>query len=603
MAIRPIIFSPVAICLLLFLTIAEGQKTKPLESNSPSCTKQNAMDLINQQILTSRTFDHAVPRIAVLIRAADLLWPHQKDKALAAFMEGFDLAVQDFKQNSELANPVSESRFLAKAAAPDQRYKVISALAQRDPVAARKLSDQLIEEDLRAAEANPTAERDQKIKNAEKLLGLAYGLAASDPEIAINFARSSLQYPATMFLASFMFEVAKTNKLMADQFYREALTAYASAPMDQFLYLSAYPFGNTRDAGEMSSNMYYRIPEGFKTENALQRLFVQRLLGRVQSALGTPVETGPTARFSDPAQMWLALTRLENQIRENLPDLIGPSHQASDKLFALLTPVSQQSVRTLITNETLRTNSFDELVEAAEKLADVDRRDSKLMFAVLGSSKDETVDRVLSVIEEISDAGVRAALTNRFYFTRSQTLTRDKNFAEARKIASRVTELDQRAYLFAQIAEGLLKESEDQIQAREMLNEIADATARAPKTIVTARTSLALAFLYSKIDTNRGIEELAKAVRIINDLENPDFSQQYLFTRIEGKSFASYAAYSAPGFNPETGFLEISQLDFDGTLSQAANFTDKSLRSSTIMAVVKPCLIRTPKTRTTKAKP
>jgi hypothetical protein len=105
--------------------------------------------------------------------------------------------------------------------------------------------------------------------------------------------------------------------------------------MDQFLYLSAYPFGNTRDAGEMPSYMSYEIPEGFTPNTRLQRLFTLRLLARVQVALETPIEESETTRYSDPAQMWLALSRLEKQIQTNLPDLSEAATQSKDKLFAL----------------------------------------------------------------------------------------------------------------------------------------------------------------------------------------------------------------------------------------------------------------------------
>jgi hypothetical protein len=57
---------------------------------------------------------------------------------------------------------------------------------------------------------------------------------------------------------------------------------------------------------------------------------------------------------------------------------------------------------------------------------------------------------------------------------------------------------------------------------------------RRPSPIVTARALLALAHLYAKIDTIRGIEELASAVRVINNIEKPDFSQQFVMMKIEG---------------------------------------------------------------------
>jgi len=224
-------------------------------------------------------------------------------------------------------------------------------------------------------------------------------------------------------------------------------------------------------------------------------------------------------------------------------------------------------------------------------------------MAVTGASKDETVERVLGVIDKISDADVRGPLLNWFYFFRTQDLISDKKLNEARKLAVKVTELDQRAYLFSRMAEESLKEAEDQTQAREMLNEIADSAARAPKTIVSARALLALANLYAKIDANRGIEELGNAVRTINSLESPDFSLQFVMMKIEGKTFGSYAGFSTPGFNPENTFREIGKLDFDGSLIQATTFTDKSLRALTTLAVIEPCLQQTPKAKPQKARP
>lgn len=75
-----------------------------------------------------------------------------------------------------------------------------------------------------------------------------------------------------------------------------------------------------------------------------------------------------------------------------------------------------------------------------------------------------------------------------------------------------------------------------------------------------------------------------------NKIEAPDFSRDYVFTRIEGKSFGAYDTLHAPGFNPENAFREMSKFDFDGTLYQAGNFTNKPLRSMTTLAVLEPCL-------------
>src|SRR6185436_15851382 len=104
----------------------------------------------------------------------------------------------------------------------------------------------------------------------------------------------------TLNLPNFLYELArKNNKQGADEFYLEALAAYGSKPMDQFLYLSAYPFANQRDAGEMPGYTYYAVPEGYVPNRALQRQFIQALLARVETALATPVESTSGYRYPD----------------------------------------------------------------------------------------------------------------------------------------------------------------------------------------------------------------------------------------------------------------------------------------------------------------
>ncbi|HKG60128.1 MAG TPA: hypothetical protein VKB05_10215 [Pyrinomonadaceae bacterium] len=584
------------ISLLICLASPINAQKKPLSS---LCTRDNALDTAKQQILITRTFDNPVHRITVLLRAADLLWPHDQEKSLAAFMEAFDLAVQNFKEKGDQIQHASGSQFSAVIRVPDQRFTVLSALAKRDPARARKLSEQMLRDDASETADKPATDDQSKRRTAEKLLLMAHGLALADAPSAVNFARQSFRYPATLQLPIFLYQLAKSGQPLADRFYVDALNAYGAAPMDQFLYLSSYPFANKREAGEMPGYTFYIVPEGFTPNPALQRLFVRALLARIDGAMETPAQETANARYSDHAQMWLALNRLEKQVQSDLPEFASAFAQSKDKVFALLAPNAQKNVNRVIDNDNRPSKSFDEQVEAALKLTDVGQRDQGLTFAVTGSWKDEPVDKVISVIDKISESSIRDSLLNWFYYFRSQALIKEKNFSEARKFASKVTELDQRAYLFTRIAEQSLKVAEDQTEAREMLNEVANTISKAPKTIVSARALLALAHLYAKVDMNRGVEELGNAVRTINALESPDFSRQFVMMKIEGKTFGSYASYSTPGFNPENAFREMGKLDFDGSLLQATNFTDKSLRALTTLAVIEPCLetIRAPKTR------
>ncbi len=64
----------------------------------------------------------------------------------------------------------------------------------------------------------------------EKLLTIALGLLPEQAG-ALNPARSSLRYSASLSLPLFLFKLAEVNNALADQFYEEALATYVSKPM------------------------------------------------------------------------------------------------------------------------------------------------------------------------------------------------------------------------------------------------------------------------------------------------------------------------------------------------------------------------------------
>lgn len=259
-------------------------------------------------------------------------------------------------------------------------------------------------------------------------------------------------------------------------------------------------------------------------------------------------------------------------------------------MFALLSPDSQRRVTRSIADQNPPQENFDEQVEAAEKQSNADERDRLLAFAVLQAPGTEKLDRLVEVTDKISDSTVRRQLLNWLYFGRSQSAIKDKQLDEARKHATKVEELDQRAYLYSEIGEASLKTIEDQTQARELLDEVVTAAAKAPNTLVTARTLLAAAYLYAKVDINQSISVVGDAIKCINRLEAPDFSRQVVMRKIEGKNFGAYAVFQTPGFNPEITLRELAKLDFDTALYQASNFADKSMRALTTLALVESCL-------------
>ena len=572
-------------CGLMLAVSAAAQEKTQSPAPPSSCSRENALEIIQQQIDLTKTFDNEVRRIAVLLRAADLIWPYQQEKARAAFTDAFDVATRNFKAKGD--KPSNEGRLIVQG--PDQRYTVITAIAKRDPAWAGKLSKQILQEEADEARDKATKDARQDARTGEKLLGTAYSLLASDQTTAMSFAQSSLAYPATIYLPTFLYKLSEVNKVAADQFYQQALIAYAHAPMNQFLYLSSYPFARNREVGEMPTWTYYAVPAGLKPNPLLQRLFMQTLFTRARELVQNPVAPEPGTRWSEASQIFMALTRLEPEVATSLPDLSAAVQELKGSTSALLSQRDQQRAGETMADPPPK-KSFDEQVEAADKLADAARREGQIGMALLNVSDSVSLEQIEAAAAKIDDLALRVQLLSNVYFNRAQRALKEKKIDEARRLAAKVDELDQRAYLYSQIATESIKQTKNDAQAREMLEEVLDAVAKAANTEIKARAQLAVAYLYSSFDPSRAIAVLGDAVKTINRVESIDLSSDSVNKRIEGKAFGRYTRLQTPGFSPQIAFSEIGKVDFDGTLYLASNLTDKSLRAMTTLALVEQCL-------------
>ncbi|MBV8859718.1 MAG: hypothetical protein JOZ02_22485 [Acidobacteria bacterium] len=583
-----------ALCVALTSGARAPAQTGVQWSPEPSslCGRDNALALVRQQLDASKALNDDARRVAVMLRAADLLWPYRQDEAREVFSAAFDAAKRDFKEKGDA--PRREGLGLL-VDVPDQRYVVIRAVARRDQAWAKRLTEEVLKADAQEAETSKAtsaaAREEADLRTAAKLLEAAYALLPADPQGAAAFAANSLKFPAGMPLTMFMYRLAEVDQKTADRFYRQALAAYGERPAREFLYLSAYPFG-LNETGDMPWSGGYLVPPAFAPDPALKRLFVQTLLRRANQALQVPPDEGDNYNgFPGTGHILQVLTRLEPLVRRDLPDLAGASEQARNNLLSSLSqPERDAFQRSLPAQTPPAPQTFDERVEAAEREAS--KRDYLLSEAILDAGPAENAERVAAAADKIGDAQARAQLLDWFYFGRAQAAVKSGQLEEATRLASKVEEMDQRAYLYSEIAKASLPKLETQNQARVLLDEIVATAAKRPDSVVAARALFAAAYMYSKFDTNRALAVMAEAVKSVNSVEAADFSQQDIFRKIEGKNFGYYASFRTPGFDPENAFREMAKVDFDGALSLAGTLADKALRARTTLALAEFCLQR-----------
>lgn len=580
-----------AVCIAVIpyrQVIAQSNRAK-----SPLCTQENALEMIKQQVSFTKTFNDPLRRITVLIRAADLLWPYQRDRGRAAFTEAFELATEVEKENAQ-KGPRS---ILQRLQTPDQRYIVIRAVGKRDPAWAKALTRQMLKRET--DDRSSTKDSFSDLLTAERLLQTATEMISTDGNFALDLAKASLNYPAGDMLTRFLYRLAEVDQRAADQFYAQALRVYGDKPMREFLYLQAYPFAWRDTLNTPMVAFYYGIPANFVTNQSLQRRLVEVMLRRAQQVLEAPVDQSDVYRDSSahwlpgPVHLLKGLIKLEPQVRESLPDLSPALTQARDKIFVSLSVETQKLFEQAGSDlSTPKDPTFAEQIESAKDEVDVDEHDQLIATAVLGSEKEKLAD-VMVAIDEIIDARLRAQLLEWFYFQRAMAAIEVKQFDEAERLTAKVDGLEQRAYLHTEIAKGLT----DGTQAREVLDEAITEAKKAGVNIYAARTLLTASNLYAKLDRNRSLSVLADAISCINRIENPDFSGDAALEktperRVRGGRYGGEyrLRFYMPGLDPESAFCEMAKIDFDNALSLSSTLTDKLQRAMSALVVAETCL-------------
>ena len=586
-----LLLASIFISLLPLAAVARTQNERPAPV---PCDRTRSLLLIQQQISEVKLLDDEVARISLLIRIAELLWPSQQETARSLFTEAFELASRNYSQKGEVIR--KEGAGLVSVV-PDQRFVVIGAVARLDPVWAKTLAQRALDEKQREAEDAATA----NLRTGEpggKLIELAISLLPGQKQAAIEFARRSLRYRATMNgLPNFLNSLAALDQRAADQFYLEALNAYAQASAGELLYLSAYPFALNRTAGPDANAVWYVVPPHFINNPSLQRAFLEALFGRASQLAQSPTQTASNSSdLPEPAQIYLALNKLEPLIARNQLALVNRAAEIRVLMGSLLTAESGREVASMWRQQqSVDKQTFSSIAESIERETNQERKDHLIVRAIQTGAATESFDLLEDLAHKISDAKVRDQLLNLFYFRRAQKAIKEGSLDEAARLAKEVDELDQRAYLFFEIAEASVKQLKDSSRARDILNEVALMAQKAPNTAEKARTLLGITNLYVKYDQARAFEVMSEAVRTINRINDQDFTRTFIIQRIEGPKWSTYFSFNVSAFRLENTFRELGLNDFDLALDLARNLENKHLRATAIIALAAPCLEQAPK--------
>lgn len=594
--------APLALCLLLTAQTTFTQTTKNPKRNpvaaAVACDQTRALALVQQQASEAKSFERPVGQIAVMTRAAELLWPYNQEAARAVFADAFQLATTHFLAKGDEAKHEGRAAMIIL---PDQRVVVLRALARRDAVWARKLALEAAEDTRRAAETKSTpAPQVLGVQSpGYKLLELASSLLMINQPVALELIRKSFAYPANVTQARLFYELAASNRTLADGLAREAITTYAqNGTTEDLSFVSVYAFGLPGAISPLTMMMHYTVPQGFEPNAALQELTLKAYMARAETLLKNPEQYAENTNkfWPETMQMLVALTTLEPLAAERFPAYAERISTLKSSMQTANSEKEQQRAADFLQGRRDREkeSKFDSLIEEIEREAVPEKKERLIANAAQAADTIAQLEQVETLAQKIGESEARRQLSNWLNFKRAQLLVKDGRLDEAKIVADKIDELDHRAILYFEIAREGIKKLEDKKRARELLDEVATAAGKAPNTEVKARTLLGITHLYAAFDALRASEVLAEAVKTINTLADPELSMGFILRRIEGKNFSVYSGYNVPGFNLENSFHELGPRDFDGALMIARNLTDRTQRATAILGLSAQCLEQKP---------
>lgn len=580
----------IAFLLLCCLTSA-AQIAGP---DAPACNPKLAQMLVEQQVADSKTVTERPKRVRILLRSADFLWQLDQPTARGYFIDAFTVAKQHFAEKGfEKKNlRASASGSSTSTQVPDLRSDVIRAVAGKDPALARKFTEEVLADFEKAKDRKGL----DQTREQDDLLRLAAESVATNPDFARTIFRRMMKYPVTQTWFWALNSSARADQSFTDAIYAEALQSFRNEKPSRLLYLSAYPFGAPTIFGRGRVSFAAAPIPGFEPNAALQRAFLETFFARVAAFSADPEQLNQAPdEYGQPEaiSMVTAMTEIQGIVVERFPDLLEKSGMALAQANSALSAGMRKEIEDLDKSASTRSRNFEESIKDLEEADGKGTLTDFMIVQLLIQQKVRTEEHFAvyeSWLGKIKDEKVRPDLTSYFWFLRSRLAIKEKRFAEAEKMAARVPELDHRAILLFEIAKVQMDDVNTSAFAFDTLNGVSKLTRSAPNSVAKAQILLSLVQLYGPINHSVALDELGEAVRVINQLEEPDLFQNWVFRQITGKEFGFMASISLPGNNMEGMFADLGKRDFEMSQANARSFDDKYFRTITVIAIAKNCL-------------
>lgn len=496
------------IASLLLLSTAAAQSKKgsfknAADINRLSVNQQDALDLLKTLARNLKSEPDKLAAAILQAQIADVLW--QFDEAFAR-----DVFRWSFEAVSRTAP--GELRDSARAAYTARQASSIRQVLIRIGTHDRRQAEALLKSFQEEKQSSPAPSEPTNV-NSELLLQISLELAASNPEQALQLGLFSLS--GTHISPDFgrlLFAMSNANKTLADRLFRAALMTLRR---NDFLYDSVL----VSLVNYLFSSNGALHPDGTVADaQLLANYFVDAAWRQARGNEGASLPD-PSAMFYSLVQV-RGLSIVSKYAPQRLPELQGQMGELASGLTAAqiqrttLLQATQQQQNTIAHRNTY---DIDEQIERATKEKDPDVRDS-LLNSVAHSLMREDSERALKVAAMIDAAEIRREAEGDIYLALVQKLLRAGSYDEARKTARKLDRPELQAKVLIELANKVLS-SRDTVLALELLTESCEVVSKADATPDKAIALLSIAQQLSRVDSIRGFETLANAIKTINQLK------------------------------------------------------------------------------------
>ncbi|HWS52543.1 MAG TPA: hypothetical protein VN228_00340 [Pyrinomonadaceae bacterium] len=640
---RPRLFTPAlcALCLLTTTPPAGAQPQQPAKQTKASAKKPGAAEadpmeevrrataisLVNALADEARAFREPVLRSRVQARAADALWGVERERARQLFRRAWAEAEAadadaDRRVAEERRRQQRERGSFSTQLPPSLRTEVLRLAARRDRALGEEFLARMDAAGKEKADATespapevPGGDNDRDTNGpgparnndpieappaVAKRLRLAVQLLEDgDVQGAIQFADPALasaSAPALEFLARLRPKDAKA----ADERYGALLVRAALDPASDAntaSLLSSYLFTPAlyvtfSPSGGSNSTQWSR---NFPAPNDLPRPLVAAYFNAASAILLRPVPPPDQDRTSSGRTGWyMAISRLLTLFDRHAPDK-SAALRARQAVLAQDTPERMRGgpnnalTRGLVPEDPNR-DRVGEALSRLDRARTQAERDAVYVDAVF-SARQKKDPRVEEFLNKIEDADLRKRLRAYIDFEATQEALREKDAAEALRLArgGSLTPI-QRAWALTEAAK-LLSKTET-ARALELLEEaLAEARERIdPASPERASALVAIATQLVELDRARAWEVTLDAVKASNAAAGYTGEDGRLNVRLETKNMVMASANGAPSFDLSGIFATLAREDLNRAVALTRNFEGESPRAVATLAVARAVL-------------